>query len=299
MKSVDIKPLLSPEWGMVDQHAVTTQFGATIQFNAHYVKKVQCTFQRSYPGLSFAVKMGDTVWQDVTVDGETLSFAVPDNMTDVAITVMLRTIACDSLTLWSEQVILLGMSVDQGDITPIEINKPFITFVGDSISAGEDMAIDGHHPELSYPYLVATALNKPMSRIAYGGTGLTAHAPFQQPTAIEALWHVAENVARRRVITDLVIVNYGTNDFNYHATADSFAFGLRIYLFELIKRFHTARIILFVPLNGAFKTVFQEEIKRFSQFTLFDASQWLATDERVHPNILEHQQIAEYILKGI
>ena len=104
MKSVDIKPLLSPEWGMVDQHAVTTQFGATIQFNAHYVKKVQCTFQRPYPGLSFAVKIGDTVWRDVTVDGETLSFAVPDNMTDVAITVMLRTIACDSLTLWSEQV---------------------------------------------------------------------------------------------------------------------------------------------------------------------------------------------------
>ncbi len=191
------------------------------------------------------------------------------------------------------------MTIDQGEVAPIENAQPYVTFVGDSITAGAAMAADGHHPELSYPQLVADALGQPLARIAYGGTGLTAAAPYQIPTAIEALWHVGDNVSRPLVTTNLVLVNYGTNDFNYGATPTAFAFGLRIYLLELIKRFHNAKIILMMPLNGAFREVFLAETARFDQFTLIETKSWLPAMTDVHPNCAAHQIIAEQIMKGL
>ena len=297
MKKVNIKPLLSPEWGISGETFVATQFGACIEFKTTDVTKIQLNFITDDQALSFAVKVNQENWQTVAVLEQKLMLSIPTQFAHVRI--MLRSVGTDSTVLWRQTVSLSTMLIDSGVVDQMSHDVPYITFIGDSITAGEAMAQDGNHPELSYPLLVAEALGKPLNRIAYGGTGLTASAPFQEPSAITALWQVASAIERQRVLTDLVIVNYGTNDFNYHASPEAFAFGLRIYLLELIKRFHSAKIILMVPFNGAFKDVYQTEIKRFDNFKIMITDDWPVSNLRVHPLSSEHQQIAEYILRGI
>ncbi len=297
MKTVDITRLLSPEWGVTDDGIMTTQFGASIAFVTTHVHVVRVSFAKNYDGLTFAVQINDSDWQDMPVTDQTLQVTIPTETAEVRM--VLRDRAGSSEAFWQDPVYVTAMTIDQGEVAPIENVQPYVTFVGDSITAGEAMAADGHHPELSYPQLVADALGQPLARIAYGGTGLTAAAPYQIPTAIEALWHVGDNVSRPLVTTNLVLVNYGTNDFNYGATPTAFAFGLRIYLLELIKRFHNAKIILMMPLNGAFREVFLAETARFDQFTLIETKSWLPAMTDVHPNCAAHQIIAEQIMKGL
>lgn len=297
MKTVDITRLLSPEWGVTDDGMMTTQFGASIAFVTTHVHVVRVSFAKNYDGLTFAVQINASDWQEMPVTDQTLQVTIPTETAEVRM--VLRDRAGSSEAFWQDPVYVTAMTIDQGEVAPIENVQPYVTFVGDSITAGEAMAADGHHPELSYPQLVADALGQPLARIAYGGTGLTAAAPYQIPTAIEALWHVGDNVSRPLVTTNLVLVNYGTNDFNYGATPTAFAFGLRIYLLELIKRFHNAKIILMMPLNGAFREVFLAETARFDQFTLIETKSWVPAMTDVHPNCAAHQIIAEQIMKGL
>lgn len=297
MKTVDITRLLSPEWGVTDDGIMTTQFGASIAFVTTHVHVVRVSFAKNYDGLTFAVQINDSDWQDMLVTDQTLQVTIPTETAEVRM--VLRDRMGSSEAFWQDPVYVTTMTIDQGEVASIENVQPYVTFVGDSITAGEAMAADGHHPELSYPQLVADALGQPLARIAYGGTGLTAAAPYQIPTAIEALWHVGDNVSRPLVTTNLVLVNYGTNDFNYGATPTAFAFGLRTYLLELIKRFHNAKIILMMPLNGAFREVFLAETARFDQFTLIETKSWLPAMTDVHPNCAAHQIIAEQIMKGL
>lgn len=297
MKTVDITRLLSPEWGVTDDGMMTTQFGASIAFVTTHVHVVQVSFAKNYDGLTFAVQINASDWQEMPITDQTLQVTIPTETAEVRMVLRDRTGSSESF--WQDPVYVTAMTIDQGEVASIENAQPYVTFVGDSITAGEAMAVDGHHPELSYPQLVADALGQPLARIAYGGTGLTAAAPYQIPTAIEALWHVGDNVSRPLVTTNLVLVNYGTNDFNYGATTTAFAFGLRIYLLELIKRFHNAKIILMMPLNGAFREVFLAETARFDQFTLIETKSWLPAMTDVHPNCAAHQIIAEQIMKGL
>lgn len=297
MKTVDMTRLLSPEWGVTDDGMMTTQFGASVAFVTTHVHVVRLSFAKNYDGLTFAVQINAADWQEMPVTDQTLQVTIPTETAEVRM--VLRDRAGSSEAFWKDPVYVTAVTIDQGEVAPIENVQPYVTFVGDSITAGEAMAADGHHPELSYPQLVADALGQPLARIAYGGTGLTAAAPYQIPTAIEALWHVGDNVSRPLVTTNLVLVNYGTNDFNYGATPTAFAFGLRIYLLELIKRFHNAKIILMMPLNGAFREVFLAETARFDQFTLIETKSWLPAMTDVHPNCAAHQIIAEQIVKGL
>lgn len=297
MRTVEMTTLLSPEWGVTDVGFMTTQYGATIAFKTKQVQLVTLSFAKDYEGLTFAVKIDDGVWHDTPVQHQSVTVKLPIETTTVRI--VLRDRAGSSEAFWQDPVQLAAMTIDQGEVLPLVIDRPYVTFVGDSITAGEDMAIDGNHPEVSYPQLVAERLGQPLNRIAYGGTGLTAAAPYQMPTAIEALWHIGNNMSRPLVPTNLVLVNYGTNDSNYGATIENFAFGLRIYLLELIKRFHNAKIVLLIPLNGAFRDVFLAETARFNQFALIETNQWLPNMTHVHPNRAEHQLIAEQIVKGL
>lgn len=297
MKTVDMTRLLSPEWGVTDDGMMTTQFGASVAFVTTHVHVVRLSFAKNYDGLTFAVQINAADWQEMPVTDQTLQVTIPTETAEVRM--VLRDRAGSSEAFWQDPVYVTAVTIDQGEVAPIENVQPYVTFVGDSITAGEAMTADGHHPELSYPQLVADALGQPLARIAYGGTGLTAAAPYQIPTAIEALWHVGDNVSRPLVTTNLVLVNYGTNDFNYGATPTAFAFGLRIYLLELIKRFHNAKIILMMPLNGAFREVFLAETARFDQFTLIETKSWLPAMTDVHPNCAAHQIIAEQIVKGL
>ncbi|WP_273753356.1 SGNH/GDSL hydrolase family protein [Leuconostoc mesenteroides] len=295
MKIVDLESFLSPEWGKTSNGFVTTQFGAALEFMVQGAQEVTLKFAKKYDGLSLVLSLNGENWHEINVENNVLKLSV----TDGHYILLVRSIAGNQMTLWTNPITLVSGQIDSGELAPIATNVNYITFIGDSITAGEEMIEHEPHPELSYPELIAEILHKPLARIGYGGSGLTPSAPFQEPTAVEALWHVAPNVERPRVSSDLVIVNYGTNDYNYGATVQDFCFGLRVYLLELIKRFHDAKIVLLVPFNGAFKKVFEQEIKRFDCFVLLDTTPWKISPQQVHPNILEHERVAKLLLGGL
>lgn len=295
MKIVDLESFLSPEWGKTSNGFVTTQFGAALEFMVQGAQKVTLKFAKKYEGLSLVLSLNGENWHEINVENNVLKLSV----TDGHYILLVRSIAGNQMTLWTNPITLVSGQIDSGELAPIATNVNYITFIGDSITAGEEMIEHEPHPELSYPELIAEILHKPLARIGYGGSGLTPSAPFQEPTAVEALWHVAPNVERPRVSSDLVIVNYGTNDYNYGATVQDFCFGLRVYLLELIKRFHDAKIVLLVPFNGAFKKVFEQEIKRFDCFVLLDTTPWKISPQQVHLNILEHERVAKLLLGGL
>ncbi|MFT8570442.1 MAG: SGNH/GDSL hydrolase family protein [Leuconostoc pseudomesenteroides] len=293
---IDLKPLLSPEWAQQEDYYVTTQLGASLSFITDGVKKIRLVFANQNSNITLAYSSNNIDWQDIVVDSTgQVNISVQDGRHDL----VLRTWQKEQALFWASPLKLLSMSIDDGLVSPITESQPFLTFVGDSITVGEDMASDGDHPELSYPVLVSKALQKPLARIAYGGSGLTPFAPFQVPTAIESLWHVARNVPRPLVSTDLVVVNYGTNDLNYGASPQDFAFGLRVYLLEIIKRFHDAKIFILLPFNGAFETVFRNEMSRFEALTFINTNKWQIATDRVHPTVADHERIAKLILEEL
>lgn len=291
----DLEPFLSPEWGKTSAGFVTTQFGAALDFEVHGARELIFNFESNYLNIVVIWSANNGIWQETSIKNNALKIAVSDGQYSI----LIKSIDGNQMALWLNPITVVSLEVDEGDVLPVITDAKYVTFIGDSITAGEEMDGLNHHPELSYPKLIAEALDRPLARIGYGGTGLTPSAPFQEPTAVEALWHVAPNIERHRVLSDLVIVNYGTNDLNYGATEQDFCFGLRVYLLELIKRFHDAKIVLLVPFNGAFKNVFEQEIQRFDRFVLVDTTPWQISQRQVHPTIAEHARVAQLLLGGL
>ncbi|CAH1853403.1 GDSL-type esterase/lipase family protein [Convivina praedatoris] len=293
MEQIDLEKILSPEWGKADGDFVTSQYGAQLNFISHQADTVVVTLSQVYPGLQWLWSIDQHDFQVVLPIDNQLRLDLPAGTHRHQI--VLQNLTMGQIALWQQGVRLMSVT-SQHALEPVGFQKPYVTFVGDSITAGECMDGLQHHPELSFPQLVAQALQRPLARIAYGGTGLTSHAPFQEPSAIEALWKIGETIARPRVQTDLVVVNYGLNDANYGANRQEFAFGLRVYLLELIKRFHQARFILLTPYNGAFVDIFKTEAQRFDCFEVVDTSDWQVYVTGRHPNLVEHQRAAHNIL---
>ncbi|NLS37985.1 lysophospholipase [Fructobacillus tropaeoli] len=303
MMVADLLRFASPEWSALEEGGVlTSQYGAYLSLKTQDEGTLTLTFAKHYPNL---------VWT-VTIDGEKSEelLVVADHVSvhlqaGHYYQLTLDQWATGQVDFWRTGLVLadLTWSGDE-ELLPVlpkdgEATKPYLTFVGDSIVAGEAMAgpnHDRHQPALSFPALVANHFDRPLNRIAYGGTGLTARAPFQEPKAIDALWQVGEGISRRRVVTDRVIVAYGLNDANYGASDQEFAFGLRVYLLELVKRFHGADFYLLTPWNGAFVDIVLAEVARFSNFTVVRADQWGIQTRPYHPDVLAHQKIAEQLV---
>ncbi|CAK8054080.1 GDSL-type esterase/lipase family protein [Eupransor demetentiae] len=290
----ELKAIVSPEWGLTDDGYITSQYGARLHFESSGAGQVHFSFLEEHPDLSFAWYMDGKKVADLGLEGHDLTVKLPAGDHDQQL--ILQQWATGQVDFWRQGVVLTDFSTDTEVTAPI-LDGAYWTFVGDSITAGELMEGRQHRPDLSFPAIVAKHFQRPLARIAYGGTGLTVRAPFQEPTAIQALWQVGPDLMRPRPQTDLVIVNYGLNDANYGASRQEFAFGLRVYLLELIKRFHQARMVLVTPLNGAFVDVFKEEVARFDCFEILDSSEWGIMPEGRHPNVSEHQAIAAKIIE--
>ncbi|WEV54022.1 GDSL-type esterase/lipase family protein [Leuconostocaceae bacterium ESL0723] len=291
MTSADTQAFLSPEWGLSEAGLVTSQYGAIVDFISPAAGPVTLEFLEPYPALTFTVLHDGVAAGQVTLTGNQLKINVAAGHNQL----VLDQLDQGQVALWQNGVVLTAIRTDL-DLKPVPVDKPYLTFVGDSITAGELMAGNQNLPAQSFPSLVSQQVGRPLARIAYGGTGLTRRAPFQEPTAITALWQVSPGIARPRVQTDLVIVNYGLNDFNYGASRQEFTFGLRVYLLELVKRFHDAKVLLLTPFNGEYVDIFQQESRRFDHLEVVDTSDWAVLTANRHPNVEEHQRAAEHIL---
>ncbi|MFC4760365.1 GDSL-type esterase/lipase family protein [Fructobacillus durionis] len=303
MKNERLLEFASPEWSAnpEGQGVICSQYGAYLAFQASGVGEVRLTFADEYSGLTWTLMVDGQDEQQLTVDGTNLVIALREEKHQYQL--ILDQWDTNQVAFWQQGLILSNLAFEGvADVMAILPNeeesesRPYITFVGDSIVAGELMAgvaHDRHRPSQSFPAIVARDLKQPLNRIAYGGTGLTNSAPFQEPKAIDALWRVGQDVPRRRVHTDKVVVAYGLNDANYGATAEDFAFGLRVYLLELVKRFHQAHFYLLTPWNGQFKEIFEEEASRFDCFTIVDTSSWQIATRPTHPDVAAHAKIAK------
>ncbi|GAP02689.1 hypothetical protein FPFC_021370 [Fructobacillus pseudoficulneus] len=300
MRTIDLLGLSSPEWSATEEGLWTSQYGASIQFQSQTAGTLSLRFAKHYP---------ESIWT-LTVDGvDQEELIVPEQVLDLHLQadhqyqLTLNQWQSGQVAFWQGGLVIEdgAWSGDQ-NLQPIIDwqSSDYLTFVGDSIVAGEAMAgvnHDQHQPTQSFPSLVAKQLQLPLNRIAYGGTGLTNRAPFQEPRAIDALWQVGDGIARRRVHSSKVVVAYGINDANYGATDQEFAFGLRVYLLELVKRFHEAHFYLLTPWNGAFAAIVAAEVARFTSFTVVPAHEWGIQTRPYHPDGLAHQKIAAELVK--
>lgn len=302
MKEEALLAFASPEWSKNPDGTglFCSQYGAYFAFSYEGEGgQVTLLFDQEYPDLRWTLSVDGTDQTNVMVDGQELNVSIPSGQHNYEL--VLDQWSTGQVAFWQEGLVISDFHFKgDGHLRPVlpinQDDQPYLTFVGDSIVAGEAMAgasHNQHRPSQSFPALVARYKRQPLNRIAYGGTGLTASAPFQQPKAIDALWRVGDNVPRRRVKTDEVVVAYGLNDANYGATKEDFAFGLRVYLLELVKRFHQAHFYLLTPWNGAFNEIFENEANRFDCFTVIDTSDWQIATRPHHPDVAMHQKIAE------
>ncbi|MBS9334546.1 GDSL-type esterase/lipase family protein [Fructobacillus sp. M1-13] len=306
MKQVDLIKLASPEWSPLLEEAGIrcSQYGAYLAFSADGKGQFSLFFDDDYPVMTWTLSVDGQDKEDLEVTGRELTFFLEAGRHDYQLT--LNQWATGQVAFWQTGLTIMeARYMGEGDLTASLPNEkqqaanPYLTFVGDSIVAGEAMAglnHDRHRPTQSFPALVARARNKPLNRIAYGGTGLTTSAPFQEPKAIDALWRVGEDLPRRRVQSDQVVVAYGLNDANYGASEDDFAFGLRVYLLELVKRFHQAHFYVLTPWNGKFSAIFKKEAARFDCFTIVDTTDWGIQTRPHHPGIEDHEKIAKKLI---
>ncbi|MDF7637119.1 GDSL-type esterase/lipase family protein [Leuconostocaceae bacterium ESL0958] len=298
MTELDALAYASPEWAATDTGLQSSQYGASLTFRSQGPGTITLHFATTYPALRFTKVVNGQDQATLWAEEDSLSLSLP--AAGEAVTLVLDQWQTGQVAFWQQ-----GLQIRTIEFTgaaapvPVQSDQPYFTFVGDSIVAGEAMTgpnHDQHQPSQSFPALVARAKQRPLARIAYGGTGLTVAAPFQEPTAIQALWQVGDHLPRPLVPTDTVVVAYGLNDANYGASANTFAFGLRVYLLELVKRFHHARMFLLTPWNGAFVDIFKQEAARFDCFTVVDTTDWGIATRPNHPDGAAHQRISEHIL---
>ncbi|MBS9336164.1 GDSL-type esterase/lipase family protein [Fructobacillus papyrifericola] len=305
MKEKELLTIASPEWSALQEEdgIRCSQYGAYLAFASSGAGQLSLFFDDDYPDMAWTLTVDGQDEKELLADGRELTVFLEAGQHDYQLT--LDQWATGQVAFWQNGLTISQVSyTGAGELTatlPSEGKageRPYLTFVGDSIVAGEAMVgveHDRHRPTQSFPALLARQLDRPLNRIAYGGTGLTTSAPFQEPKAIDALWRVGKDLPRRRVQTDQVVVAYGLNDANYGASAEDFAFGLRVYLLELVKRFHQAHFYLLTPWNGKFQDIFKEEAARFDCFTVIDTSDWQIQTRPHHPGLADHEKIAKHL----
>ncbi|GAP00149.1 GDSL-type esterase/lipase family protein [Fructobacillus ficulneus] len=299
MNELELIKLATPEWSATEEGLRTSQYGAGFIFQAPVTGTLSFDFAHHYPDLVWTLAIDGQDQDQILVANSHLDLHLQGGH-DYQLT--LDQWQTGQVAFWQTGLIITAANWDgDSDLVPAlkaDNEQSYLTFVGDSITAGEFMEgsnHDSHRPSQSFPALVAKHFGQRLNRIAYGGTGLTSRAPFQEPKAIDALWQVGPGISRRRVQTKQVVVAYGLNDGNYGATDQEFAFGLRVYLLELVKRFHGAHFYLLTPWNGAFVEIFNQEVARFDNFTVVPAHEWGVKTRPNHPGLAAHQLMAEKI----
>ncbi|WP_213821586.1 lysophospholipase [Fructobacillus parabroussonetiae] len=307
MREHELLSIASPEWSAIgDEDGIRcSQYGAYFAFSSDGAGQFSLFFDADYPEMTWTLTIDGENQAPLSVNGRELTVMLLAGKHDYHLT--LDQWATGQVAFWqSGLTVKKAAFTGAGELTatlPTSAEqevRPYLTFVGDSIVAGEAMtgaAHDRHRPSQSFPAIVAREKGLPLNRIAYGGTGLTAAAPFQEPKAIDALWRVGENIARRRVRTKQVVVAYGLNDGHYGASEEDFAFGLRVYLLELVKRFHQAHFYVLTPWNGQFTDIFKAEAARFDCFTVIETTDWQIPTRPHHPGLADHERIAEKLIQ--
>jgi lysophospholipase L1-like esterase len=132
--------------------------------------------------------------------------------------------------------------------------KPFIEFLGDSITQGEGIlhtnggAVINSDALATYAWLTAEALGTTHVQIAFGGSGVIRSGSGNVPPApLSFAWNFGGSPADFSVVPDFILINLGTND---QYSSDEFV-SAYIKLLREIRR-HYARTVIFAmrPFHG-------------------------------------------------
>lgn len=125
--------------------------------------------------------------------------------------------------------------------------KPFIEFLGDSITQGEGIlhtsggAVINSDALAAYAWLTGEALGTTHVQIAFGGSGVIRSGSGNVPPAPSSFaWRFSGSPADFSVVPDFILINLGTND---QYPSDEFVPAYAKLLREI--RRHYARTVIF------------------------------------------------------
>ena len=130
---------------------------------------------------------------------------------------------------WSAEVMLKSMSVsDNAFIRPVPAKTPRILTIGDSITQG----YIAKHPGFCWVGKMTRELDAEVLNLGVGGYGFLTNS-LQKPIGWKA---------------DLIILSYGSNDFNREADRNSFAGCVSAYMRKLAEMFPQTPILQIPPI---------------------------------------------------
>ncbi len=224
----------------------------------------------------------------------------------------------ESLQRWHEplgaKVDFLGFDADAEGVLP-EDNRKIIQFLGDSITEGtwvdDERTAYGAHNSVydrnnlfntqyqndstaTYAYHTAKLLGMRPYITGYGCLGLIRHGNGGLPAAAGVYPYYFDGHPIERDIADIIVINYGANDFM--ATADEYTAAYEEFL-GIVRSFNpSAKIVVMSAFLGRYPEELSATVARYNKehdenILFIDATDWVPK-EPVHPTREGHQIIA-------
>lgn len=183
-------------------------------------------------------------------------------------------------------IVFKSLTVDDGNVIPLEPAGRRIAFIGDSITAGcwvagKTPSVD-YRPEINYAALTARQLGATDIRVAYSSVGVIKQGAGGVPSGATFVQNVdAKTPAPISYGVDLVVINLGTND---GGTTDEFLAAMQETINAIKLQYAGAYVVIMVP----FRQNYAEEIRNLgatNDIPVIETSTWnLTYTDGVHPD---------------
>lgn len=202
-----------------------------------------------------------------------------------------------------------GLKLDAGATTLPLAPRPFIEFVGDSITTGGGQTRPG---TVNYAWQTAETLGADHAQIAFSGRALTTgFGCARDKAALDTRYFARANFNHQgdqtpwdfAVKPDIVVINLGQNDQCGSEPAATFEASYADFLAKIRARLPAARIVALRPFGGAYgenvrAAVASRRATGDEQTYFVDTLGWLdpaETVDEIHPTQLGHDVIAQLL----
>ncbi|RRK10241.1 endoglucanase [Lactiplantibacillus garii] len=189
-----------------------------------------------------------------------------------------------------------------GQLFPVQIGNRSVTFIGDSITAGCWVA--GYQPakdyrgEANYAAVACDQLNARNVRIAYSAVGLNKPGTGGVPPLPEVLTAVDAQTPWQPEMTDLVVINVGTNDGR--ETAASFTPLLRRFIEQVVRLYPASRVAVMIPFSQRFDRIIRRVVAAFNAVQLIETADWQpGLTDHVHLNLVGSQTAGHRLAQAL
>lgn len=280
----------------------TTNLGAEIDFQVTEASFVRLTFLKTAADLPswVAVQVDGLPYQRQAVSATPLRLTF-DGRPHVVRVVYSGNTDEDPVWFGDGGWAVKALTTD-GDLQPVQIGRRSLTLIGDSITAGCWVA--GHQPgadyrgEANYAAIASDLLNARNVRIAYSAAGLGKPGTGGVPALPDVLTALDAETPWDPVITDVVVINVGTNDGRSSAT--DFAVRFRQFVNQVQQLYGNSRIAVMVPFSQRFDRVIRDVTQSFMHVELIETADWQpGLTDHVHLNLAGSQVAGERLADAL